>query len=208
MTRAPALLRRVRRAVLARRRWLAALCLGGAVALGLSSRTAPPPPTVPVVVAAHDLAGGGTLSDSDLTVRRFAPGTVPDGAVRRADAVGAGTVGPVRAGEPITDARLLGAGLLEQHPGTVAAPVRIGDAGALRLVRVGDRVDIWAADPQQRGDAELVVARVPVLAVPPPGRSDPGLTSGGLLVVAVPGSSAQRLAEHGVGSFLSLVLVR
>ncbi len=208
MTRAALALRRLRRALLAHRRGLAALCLGLAVALALQSQAAPPPRTVDVLVAARDLPAGVPLRASDLTEAPFPPGTVPHGALGSAgQAVGRTVVGPVRAGEPLTDVRLLGAGLLDAHPGSVAAPVRIGDADALDLVRTGDRVDILAADPQRPGDAALVAAGVTVLVVPPHRRADPGLVPGGLLVVAVSETTARRLAGLGVASVLSVVLV-
>ncbi|CAN5193375.1 SAF domain-containing protein [soil metagenome] len=209
MTRAHAVLRRLRRFLLAHRRGLSALCAGLAVALALQSQAAPTPRTVPVLVAARDLPGGTALRGEDLTEAAFDPEVVPDGALGSASrAVGRTTVGPVRAGEPLTDVRVLGQGLLEQHPGTVAAPVRIGDADALDLLKVGDRIDIVAADPQQRRAAAVVAEDVPVLAIPPPHRSDPGLVSGGLVVVAVPEQTALSLAALGVSSFLSMVLVR
>ncbi|MBA2463571.1 MAG: pilus assembly protein CpaB [Nocardioidaceae bacterium] len=208
MTRAPAVLRRLRRTVLAHRRGLAAVCVGLAVAAGLQSQAAPAARTVSVLVAAHDLGGGVVVRPRDLAVVPFEPESVPSGAVgSTTEALGRTTVGAVRAGEPLTDVRLLGAGLLGQQPGSVAAPVRIGDADALDLLRVGDRIDILAADPRRRSDAVVVAEDVPVLAVPSGGRTDQGLLSGGLLVVAVPEATALGLAGLGVSSFLSFVLV-
>ena len=208
MTRAPAALRRLRRSLLAHRRGLAALCVGLAVAAGLQSQAAPAAPTVTVLVAARDLGGSTVIDSGDLSEVHFDPDSVPSGVLTPTEALGRTTVGPVRAGEPLTDVRLLGAGLLEQQPGSVAAPVRIGDADALDLLRVGDRIDILAADPQRGGDAVVVAEDVPVLAVPQRRRTDPGLTGGGLLVVAVSEATALRLAGLGVSSFLSVVLVR
>ena len=56
--------------------------------------------------------------------------------------------GPVRAGEPLTDVRLVGASLAAAYPGAVAVPVRLPDAGMAALLRVGDRIDLVAADPR------------------------------------------------------------
>ena len=50
--------RRVRRAVLSRRRLLAALLAGVAVATGVQAATAPAPPAVGVLTAARDLPAG------------------------------------------------------------------------------------------------------------------------------------------------------
>ncbi|HEY0951335.1 MAG TPA: hypothetical protein VGD85_14130, partial [Nocardioides sp.] len=55
-------LRAVRRAVLARRRPLAALLTAGAVAAGLHAAAEPPPATVEVAVAARDLPAGTVLA--------------------------------------------------------------------------------------------------------------------------------------------------
>jgi Flp pilus assembly protein CpaB len=202
------LLRRVRRGILARRRLLAAVLAALAVASALRAHAEPPPPRLPVLVAARDLAAGATVSPDDLTRAAFAPGSVPDGVLgSAAEAVGRSTVGPVRAGEPLTDVRLLGAGLLARYPGAVAAPVRLGDRATVGLLRVGDRVDILAADPQGTGAAEVAARDVPVIAIPPPGDAGPGPTGGGLILVAVPEGTARVLAGHGVRAFLSAVVV-
>jgi Flp pilus assembly protein CpaB len=157
--------RRVRRAVLRRRRLLAALCALVAVWAGLRATAAPVPPRVPVTVAAHDLGAGTVLGPSDLTTVRFAPGTVPSGHLR--DPVGRQLAGPLRRGQPITDTALLGASLVRDRPGLVALPVRLPDTAVAELLRVGDEVDLISADPQG-GPATTVARDVPVLALPPP----------------------------------------
>ncbi|MEO5874474.1 MAG: hypothetical protein ABIS86_17095 [Streptosporangiaceae bacterium] len=86
-------------------------------------------------------------------------------------------------------------------PGLVAAPVRFADAGAVGLVRPGDRVDVIAAGS---AGAQLLAASVPVLAVPRPA---PGEQSG-LLVVAVPRAQAVHLAAGTAAQRLSFSLVR
>lgn len=202
-------LRRLRRAVLARRRVLAAVFAALAVATALRANAAPPPPRVPVLVASHDVAAGTTLSAGDVTSVGFAPGSVPDGVVEsRAAALGRTTVGPITAGEPLTEVRLLGAGLLERYPGTVAAPVRLGDRATVGLLRVGDRIDILAADPQGSGPAVVAAHDVPVIAIPPRRDARAGLSGGGLVLVAVPDQTARALAGYGVRTFLSAVIVR
>lgn len=198
--------RRVRAVVLGRRRLLAALCLGVAVALAVQARTAPPPPTVAVPVAARDLPAGARIAAGDVRLVAFRPGSAPAGLVPARRAVGATTAGPVRAGEPLTDVRLLGPGLLAAHPGTVALPVSLADTAVLRLLRPGDRVDVLAADPQRRRDAVTVASDAPVLLVPPrPEASAPG--GGGLVLVAVDEATARRVAGHAVASYLSVVLL-
>lgn len=202
-------LRRIRRAVLARRRVLAAVFAALAVATALRANAEPAPPRVPVLVASHDLPAGATLGAEDVTTTGFAPGTVPDGVVEStAGVLGRTTIGPVRAGEPITGVRLLGAEMLSRYPGTVMAPVRLGDRATVDLLRVGSRIDILAADPQGSGPAVLAASDVPVLALPPARGGGAGLTRGGLILVAVSDETARELAGHAVTSFLSAVVVR
>ena len=69
---------RLRRAVLGRRRLLAALCAGLAVVAGVRAVAAPVPPGVDVVVAARALPAGAVLGESDLTTATLPPDTVPD----------------------------------------------------------------------------------------------------------------------------------
>jgi hypothetical protein len=88
----------------------------------------------------------------------------------------------------------------------VAVPVRIGDAGAVRLLRVGDRVELVASDPQGERPATTLGEQVPVLAIPRAGEADPGLTNGALVVVALPPEQARRVAQAAVSAFLSVVL--
>jgi Flp pilus assembly protein CpaB len=208
MNRPRLVLRRVRRAILARRRPLAALSAGLAVAAALQANAAPPSPTVPVLVAAHDLPAAARVAARDLTTRPFPPGSVPAGVVTAAQAVGRTTVGPVRSGEPLTDARLLGRALLRGYPGAVAAPVRIGDPGAVALLRVGDRINLLAADPEGAAEAQVLAYDVPVVALPRQATVGTDLVSGALVVVAVPAETARALAAAGFSSFLSLTISR
>lgn len=149
--------------MLRRRRLLAALLTGVAALVGMRTVTAPPEPTVAVLVAAHDLPAGTTLTADDLTSVRFRPGSQPDGLA--VDPVGELVASPVRRGEPLTDARLLGSRLVGSHPGMVATPVRLPDAAMVSLLRAGDLVDVLAADPQG-GPTTVVASDALVLAVP------------------------------------------
>lgn len=200
-------LRRLRRTLLRRRRLLAAALAGLAVATALQAVAAPPQPTVPVLVAAHDLAPGATLSGSDLTTSPFRPDSVPEGVVGLRAAVGRRVVGPVRAGEPLTDVRLLDDALLARYPGTSAVPVRLGDADAAALLRVGDRVTLLAADPQASGPAVPVAEDAPVLALPRARREYAGMTGGALVVLALDPATAQVVAGAASRSFLSAAVV-
>jgi Flp pilus assembly protein CpaB len=199
--------RRLRRRVLARRRLLAALAAATAVAGGLQAVAAPPPPTRSVLTAARDLPGGSVLAPSDLRRVAFAPDSVPAGVVgRAAEVVGRTTAAPLRAGEPVTDVSLVSGAMLEGHPGTVAAPVRIGDPEAVRLLRVGDRVDVLAADPRGEQETVVVAEGAPVVALPAGEEAVAGGPGGGLMVLAVPEATGRALAGAGVTHYLSVVI--
>lgn len=201
--------RRVRRTVLARRRLLAALAAATAVAAGLQAATGPPAPKSVIIVAAHDIPGGTVVGASDLAPAEFDPSSVPSGVIATAaEALGRTTATPVRAGEPITDVRLVGGSMLAGYPAAVAAPVRIGDPGAVALLQVGDHVDVLAADPQGASAAVVVAAGAPVIAIPRQEEAEAAVVSGGLIVVAVTGGTAQDLAAAGVTSYLSVVINR
>jgi Flp pilus assembly protein CpaB len=195
------LFRRVRRAVLARRRLLAAVLAGVAVAAGVQAATAPPPPSVGVLTAARDLPAGAVLGSDDLVTVDFAPGSVPSGATR--DAVGRTLAAPVRRGEPVTDVRLLGPALTAGDPELTAVPVRLPDAAMVTLLEVGDRIDLIATDPQGSG-ASVVATGVPVLALPPgSAETDGSGQPGGLVVVGVAPTEVTGLADAGVRLFLT-----
>ncbi|MFG1827178.1 SAF domain-containing protein [Microbispora bryophytorum] len=104
--------RDLRRLAARRRRPIAAVLAGLAVAcVLLAVRT---PDGVEVLAAARDLAGG-RLTASDVVVVRLPPDTVPAGAyVPGTPVSGRLLAGPLRRGEPLTDARLLGPGLFRQ----------------------------------------------------------------------------------------------
>jgi Flp pilus assembly protein CpaB len=200
------LTRPVRRAVLRRRRPLAALLAAVAVATGLQAVTAPAPPGTVVLVAARDLPAGVVLAADDLRRASYAAGTAPTGAATTP--VGRTLAAPLRRGEPVTDVRLVGPGLARGHPGLVAVPVRIPDAGMVALLRAGDRIDLVAADPQGSG-ARVVAEDVPVLALPAAQADETGpagALTGRLVVVGLPAAEVTPLAEAAARDFLSLTL--
>jgi Flp pilus assembly protein CpaB len=206
-------LRRSRRGLLRHRRVLSALLAAAAVFVGIRAVAPPPPDTVAVLTASRDLASGEVLGSADLAVVRFAEGTAPAGRRTRDEVVGRTLASPMRRGEPVTDARLVQPSLLDGYPGRVAVPVRVPDAGAVRLLRVGDRVDLLMAAPRGSGPAEVSVAGAPVIAVPrasPPGgaAAQAGAPPGGLVVVAVTRAEAATLAADAVRGYLSVTISR
>jgi Flp pilus assembly protein CpaB len=156
-------------------------------------------------VAAHDLASGAVLTPDDLVARRYPTAVAPAGSVP--DPVGRTLAAPVRAGEPVTDVRLVAPSVVVGYPGRVALPVRVADADAAALLRVGDRVGLVAADPR-RGTASYVAVDVPVLALPGVA-ADTSATAqlpGRLVVVAVFPSDVGRIAGAAATALLSVVI--
>lgn len=145
------------RTVLLRRIAAGALAVLGAI---IFARDAVAEDHIRIVVAARDLSPGVRLDTADVAYRDFDPATVPDGTLSEFENVLTHTVaGPVRAGEPLTDVRLLSSRLAESmisEPDARVVPVRLSDAGVTELLRSGDTVDVLTVGD---GDDERV-ARV------------------------------------------------
>lgn len=173
------------------RRTIAAVLAGAGVLLGYSALR--PTPGAPILVAARDLAPG-VLRAADL--RAVPLDHPPDGAIR-SGAVGRVLAGPMRRGEPLTDARLLHTFRLP--PGTVATPVRIADADVVRLISPGSTIGVLAAWEGQA--AQLVADDVTVVTVP---RADDD--KGALIVLATTPAQAGTLAAAQAGGHLSIII--
>jgi Flp pilus assembly protein CpaB len=201
--------RELRRAATWHRRLLAAGLAAAAVAVGLQVLQPSPLPTVDVLAAAVDIDAGATLAASDVTTLAFPASAVPAGALAPGTSVaGRAVAGPIRAGEVITDVRLVGPALVAGlGDGLVAAPVRVADAGTAGLVRPGDRVDVLATPASQDligQPTRTVAADVVVVAVP--GEEGAGYLDGALLVLATTPAQAAALAGATVTDRLSLTL--
>lgn len=197
-------LRRWRRAFLRQRRLVAAVLLA-ASALAFAEHVRPDPPaSTAVVVAARDLQSGALIRPDDVRLVWMPDDVVPSAAATTvADVAGETVAAPMRAGEPLTDRRVVGASLVAGYPaGSVAAPVRVTDAEAVALLTVGDRVDVYNA-PAAEHEAHLVVADAPVVAVPRNGSHAGG---GALIVLAVDDGAAASLAGTAAHGVLSIVL--
>src|SRR4051794_32309608 len=160
----------LQRAVGRHRALLAAGLAAGAVAASLNVLAPHARSGVTVLIAARDLAAGTTLAAPDVSSVALPALAVPSGALRlESGAIGRVLAGPMRRGEPLTDVRLAGAGLLPaSSTGLVGVPVRLADAASAALVTAGDRVDVLAAGTAAGGaaQAQVVAADVEVLAVP------------------------------------------
>ncbi|MFP5072606.1 SAF domain-containing protein [Pseudonocardia nantongensis] len=165
---------------------------------------------VPVVVAAHDLAPGGPIGAADLTVAAWPPVLVPGGALRdAADARGRAPAGPVRAGEALTDLRLIGPELAVRAggPGASAVPLRPADPGVAALLSPGSVVDVIAGGPD---GPQVLAARAAVLSVLPATGAGPGAAagsgSGPLVLVALPESDATSVAAATLAGEVTVTL--
>lgn len=173
----------------------------------------PEPGTVTVLVAAHDLAPGSTLTAADLEARALPAAVVPRGAITgTTDLAGRVLASAARAGEPITDVRLTGPELTAlQAPGVDAAtvPVRLTDPDVADLLRAGSTVDVVSVgerDAQPTVLAERATV-VTVLDEPQPTMGQPGRSQRGRLVVVVlPRSAATRVAAASLSQPLTVTL--
>jgi hypothetical protein len=122
---------------------------------------------------------------------------------------------PLRKGQLLTDAQLLGPGLLAgTPPGSAAVPLRMADPSSIQLVSPGQLVNVvlTAANGfDQQAPSEVLATAVPVLWT-----SGKGGQSGqwlgtsetdGLIVVAASAEQAARLAGASTQGKLFFVLV-
>lgn len=164
---------------------------------------------VPVLLAARDLAPGGSLGAADLTVAAWPPALVPGGALRDpADARGRAPAGPVRAGEALTDLRLIGPELAVRAggPGASAVPLRPADPGVAALLSPGSVVDVITGGPD---GPRVLTARATVLSVlPATGTGGPGAAagSGPLVLVALPEAEATTVAAATLAGEVTVTL--
>lgn len=197
-------LRALRRAILARRRPLAALLVALAVLVALRTTVGPGPPTVEVPVAAHDLAAGSRLTAQDVSMTSWPADLVPDGLI--AATAGQVLAAPLRKGEPITDRRFIGSSLADAHPELTVLPLRLPDPAVVELLRVGDRIDLSSVDPET-GEAAVLATDVLVLAIPPPATTDSTLT-GRLIVAGITPDREKLVSGASVREFLTVAYTR
>lgn len=147
---------RISRFLADHRRVLAAAFAGLATWAALTVLTADPA-SRPMLVAAHDLPSGHLLTEDDI-VQVSAPDRLAVATV--SDPVGAMAAGPMRAGEPLTDRRVVDPRALPD--GQVLASIT-ADRSTAALVRPGDIVDVLAIAQEQA--PELLVEAAEVLVV-------------------------------------------
>jgi Flp pilus assembly protein CpaB len=199
--------RRLHRALRRRRRLISALFAAAAV-FALARVVSPAPQdTTDVVVAAHDLPGGDVIDPDDVRVVQMPMELAPLGTVNEtADLLREVLAAPVRAGEPISDRRLVGEALISGYAdGLVAAPVRISDADVASLLQVGDHIDVYAAQGDESASARLVVSNAVVVTLPQVDGDD---HDGALVVLGVTSPSAAAVAQASSRGPLAISLRR
>ena len=188
------------------RRWFAAILASIAVLATLSVLSPAASGTVPVVVAARELAGGSTIAAADLVVLAYPADAVPDAAFAEPSGlVGGEVVATVPARRPLTRADLLTAGSLVAA-GKVAVPVRFSDADTAAILSVGSRIDILGQ--RSPGAAVATVAGdVRVVALPGVGRSGVlGGSGGGLVLVEADSAQSAAILTATSAGMLGYVL--
>lgn len=156
-----------------------------------------------VVIAIRDFGPGVIVGTEDVALHRLPAATVPDGALAALDAaVGARLAGPVRRGEVLTDARVLGARqtTLTAGPDARNVPVRLADAAVLDVIRPGDVVDVLGAPSDDReARARLLASGAVVVFISPAGPDRVAL-------LALPGATANALAAASLVQSLTLTI--
>lgn len=182
------------RTLLARR-----IAAGGLVVLAGVAAFRPDPADahIDVVIAAHDLSPGLTLTEGDISVEKRSATMVPDGALGAVDlVVGATLAGPARRGEIITDARVLGSRLagLAAGPDARVVPLHLADAAVLDLIRPGDVVDVLGAVSAETDAEPRVVATNAIVVLVSAKPKSAGGGDGRVVLVALPATAATALA--------------
>ena len=159
------------------------------------------PPRVPVVVATGDLPAGTALKSGDLAVARWPADVVPDGVLAApGELTGRTLAGALRAGEPVTDVRLVGPGLTTLLTGgQQAVPIRLADLAVAATLRAGDRVDVLATE--DGAEVAEVVASAALVLVAPSGADD------GAVWLAASPDTAARLAAALTRATITVSLV-
>ena len=167
------------------------------------------PDEASVLVAARDMAPGATVAAADLAVRAWPAGLVPGGALHAAqDADGRVLAGAVRAGEVLTDLRLVGPQLVVRAggPDAAAVPLRPADPAVAALLVPGSVVDVVAAGDAP-GAGRVVASRATVLSVLAAAPGGPGRrTEGPLVLVALPQDVATEVAAASLAGELAVTL--
>lgn len=198
------------------RRLAIALLLCAAAGITVHQLTPPPADSVTVLAAARDLPAGTALAEADLVATPVPQRLVSAGSVAgHSQATGKQLAAPLRKGQLLTDAQLLGPGLLAGTPaGSAAVPLRMADPSSIQLVSPGQLVNVvltGANGYDQQSPSEVLASAVAVLWTSGQGgQTGQWLGTGeteGLIVVAASPDQAARLAGASTQGKLFFVLV-
>lgn len=155
-----------------------------------------PPATVPTVVATADVPAGGVVSDTDVQVVGWPAQSRPAPAASSVDMiVGRRASAPIRAGEPLTELRVVGQSLLaDGGPDRVAIALTEDPLASSGLIRPGDLVNLVG---QTDAGPRTLVTAAQVLT----------LRDGVGAVLAVPGSAAAAVAQAAATDSIAMVLL-
>jgi Flp pilus assembly protein CpaB len=194
------------------RRLVAAALLVAAAAMASMTPTSAAD-GVAVLAAARDLPAGAQLTAADIAV--ISVRSPPDGllpAQRPHDAIGALLSGPIRRGEILTDARIVGDRGPDPGPGHAAVPVSLSDATVAALLAPGVHVVLVAVpdtDAGMRPGGDVPAVRVladdaVVLSV---AERDSGIGSGNgsrIVVVSVPSDEADSVTAAAAAGAITV----
>jgi Flp pilus assembly protein CpaB len=181
------------------RRILAALLFLAAGVLAVRPAAAQGGSETPVIVSAHDIAAGSVLRRDDVRVVRLPDSIRPAGTLSTIESVdGRLLAGAARAGEPITDARLVGTYPDVTAPGdlrTAVVPVRLADAGIAALLHPGGHVDVVTM-PESGGRQLLAEMATVVTVIAPDIQATRPVShkDGSLILLELPTDSATQVA--------------
>ena len=198
------------------RRLALALLLCAAAAITVHQLTPAPVYTVTALAAARDIPAGAAMSPADLASVQVPPGMMASGFLKESgEAAGKQLAAPLRKGQLLTDAQLLGPGLLAgTPPGSAAVPLRMADPSSIQLVSPGQLVNVVLTSANgfdQQDPPEVLASGVPVLWTSSQGgQGEQWLGTAetdGLIVVAATADQAARLAGASTQGKLFFVLV-
>lgn len=216
------LFRRLLRLIKRRRRFCAALLFCAAAAIAVNQLTPGNQFTEQVVTITSDLPTGNRITVEQVSLSKLPPAAVPRAALSRPEqAIGQLLTSAMRKGQILTDASLLGSGLLTgAPPGSVAVPLHIADPQSISWLRPGQLVNVVLSAQDTNGSyqrAQVLAEAVPVLWLPDQNHgssadlisgalgSTEGSASGIVLITATAKQSAALATASGRGK-LSLVL--
>jgi Flp pilus assembly protein CpaB len=155
-----------------------------------------PKPTVATVVATVDMPAGHIVGSSDVQVVGWPAEAHPAAAASSPQTLlGRRATAPIRAGEPLTDQRVVGPSVLAgAGPGQVAVALSPDPLTSSGVIRPGDRVNLVG---QTETGPRTLVQNASVLT----------LTEESGTVLAVPGTSAAAVMQAAATDSIAMVLL-